>query len=379
MTVSGDRGTQPVRGDSAPGDARREGSSNPAVIAEVPPRLEPRTGERIRAVLHSRATMVVVLAAVLVFLWLVAQARDVSARQLLSLTVWGVMLGGVIALGSIGLTLVYGVLRFPNFSHGALVTIGAYTAFAVMSLLPKGGALHPFSFGWEFLAALPLAMIATVLVALTLERLLFGPLRRQGSSPVILAMAAIGAAFLIRSLVYITWGGDFHSFYPGIRQVLILPLGIRIRYDQLIILALVLLFVFLIYAFLERTKLGKAMRATADNPDLARVTGIDVGRVIFWTWALGAGMAAAGGALLGLDSQVRPEMGWFFLLPLFAAVILGGIGNPYGALAGGLIIGVVQQVSTAFLNPAYKPAVAFVIMIIILLVRPQGIFGGRER
>ena len=260
------------------------------------------------------------------------------------------------------------------------MTVGAYiTLLFVGTVFPHGPRLAPFSFGWEFLAALPLAMIGTVGVALFLEKTIYGPLRRRGSSPVILAMAALGAAFLTRSIIYIIWGGDFYFYYRGIRQVLTLPMGVRIRYDQLIILGLALIFVVLIYLFLERTKLGKAMRATADNPDLARVTGIDVGKVIFWTWAIGSAMAAVGGALLGLDSQVRPEMGWLVLLPLFAAVILGGIGNPYGALVGGLIIGIIQQLSTAFLNPAYKPAVAFVIMIIILLVRPQGIFGGRER
>ncbi len=320
------------------------------------------------------------VAGLIILLVFLGQARHVTFTRLASLTIWGLILGAIIALGAIGLTLVYGILRFANFAHGDLMTIGAYIALLFVStVFPHGPRLAPFSFGWEFLAALPLAMIGTVAVALLLEKAIYGPLRRRGSSPVILAMAALGAAFLTRSLVYIIWGGDFYFYYRGIRQVLTLPMGIRIRYDQLIILALALMFVVLIYLFLERTKLGKAMRATADNPDLARVTGIDVGKVIFWTWAIGSAMAAVGGALLGLDSQVRPEMGWLILLPLFAAVILGGIGNPYGALIGGLIIGVIQQISTAFLNPAYKPAVAFVIMIIILLVRPQGIFGGRER
>lgn len=357
--------------DRDPNPASSEATSTaPPQVIRV--RWERRTTARVIGILG--------LIGLIILLIFVGQAKHITFVRLASLTVWGLILGAVIALGAIGLTLVYGILRFANFAHGDMMTVGAYIALLfVGTILPQGTRLAPFSFGWEFLAALPLAMIGTVLAALALERLIFGPLRRQGSSPVILAMAAIGAAFLIRSLVYIIWGGDFHFYYRGIRQVLTLPFGIRIRYDQLIILALALLFVAIIYLFLERTKLGKAMRATSDNPELARVTGIDVGKVIFWTWALGAAVAAVGGALLGLDSQVRPEMGWLVLLPLFAAVIMGGIGNPYGALAGGLIIGVVQQVSTAFLNPAYKPAVAFIVMIIILLVRPQGIFGGRER
>jgi len=341
-------------------------------------RPRPRLGEQLRELIGSRAfTVALLIALILLFAW-AAWARGISAERLLSLTVWGLILGSIIALGAIGLTLTYGILRFANFAHGDLMTVGAYVTLFFVSVLPHGSRLAPFSFGWEFLAALPPAMLITTGVALLADKLVYAPLRRRRSSPVLLAMAALGMAFLIRSLVYILWGGDFHFYYRGIREVLILPGNVRIRYDQLIILGLAVTFVALIYLFLERTKLGKAMRATADNVALAQVTGINVGRVIFWTWAIGTAMAAVGGALLGLDSQVRPEMGWLFLLPLFAAVILGGIGNPYGALVGGLIIGVIQQVSTAFLNPAYKPAVAFIIMIIILLIRPQGIFGGKE-
>lgn len=359
-------------------DKDRNSDSPASEVASV---ALPRVGRRPWWRLGIGQVLVVLsLVGLIILLIFVGQAKHVTLAQLASLTVWGLILGAIIALGAIGITLVYGILKFANFSHGDLMTIGAYIALLfVATVFPHGPRFAPFSFGWEFLAALPLAMIITVALALSLEKTIYAPLRRHGSSPVILAMASLGAAFLVRSLVYIVWGGDFYFYYRGIRQVLTLPLGVRIRYDQLIILALALLFVVLIYLFLERTKLGKAMRATADNPDLARVTGIDVGKVIFWTWALGSAMAAVGGALLGLDSQVRPEMGWLILLPLFAAVILGGIGNPYGALLGGLIIGVVQQISTAFLNPAYKPAVAFVVMIIILLVRPQGIFGGKER
>jgi len=304
-----------------------------------------------------------------------ARVQGTSAELLLSLSVWGVMLGSIIALGAIGLSLVYGVLRFANFAHGDLMTVGAYAAFALMPLLPQGAELGPFSFGWEFLVALLFAMPITGLVAFATDRVLYRPLRRRRSSSVILAMASLGAAFFVRSVIYLAWGADFEFYYQRPRPALELPLGIRIRPDQFFILGLALLLIFLIYLLLERTKMGKAMRATADNPELARVTGINTERVILWTWMIGGALAGTGGVMLGLDAQLRPEMGWWLLLPLFAAVILGSIGNPYGALVGGLIIGVVLQVSAAFLNPAYGPGVAFLIMIIILLVRPQGIFG----
>jgi branched-chain amino acid transport system permease protein/neutral amino acid transport system permease protein len=155
-------------------------------------------------------------------------------------------------------------------------------------------------------------------------------------------------------------------------------MGVKIRPDQILILVTVFGLVALLHLFLQKTKLGKAMRATADNMELALVSGIDTERVIILTWGIGGALAAAGGILYGIDVQLHPYMGWNFLIPLFAATILGTIGNIYGALVGGLVIGVAQQVSTAFMMPTYKPAVAFILMILILLVRPKGIFGGKD-
>ena len=305
-----------------------------------------------------------------------AVRNALSPSYLLSLALWGVMLGAVIALGAVGLTLVYGVLRFANFAHGDLMTVGAYTALVVLGYLPQGPPLRPFSFGPEFLGALVGGAALTVPVALALDRWWLGPLRRRGSPPAILAMSALAAAFLLRSLVYIGWGADFRFYYLGRpRPTLNLAGGLRVRPDQLFILALAVVLVAAVYLFLERSRTGKAMRATADNPDLARVSGIDTEAVARWTWVLGGALAGVGGVLLGLDSQLRPEMGWALLLSLFAAVILGGIGNAYGALAGGVVLGVAQQVATGFVNPAYAPGVAFLILVAVLLVRPQGLFG----
>jgi branched-chain amino acid transport system permease protein len=297
------------------------------------------------------------------------------------LIVYGIVLGSIIALGAIGLTLLYGILRFAHFAHGDLMTLGAYVVLLLNTeMLPSLGIpefkLGPLSFGGRMLGALCLSMGVTAVVALCIDRLLYNPLRARKSSPVILAMASLGMAFIVRSLIYIVWGPQFLFYTQELRPAWELPLGVRLRPDQVFILAIVLLLVLLLYLFLQRTKLGKAMRATADNPQLALVCGIDTGRVTAWTWALGAALAAAAGVLYGIDAQLRPDMGWSFLLPLFAAVILGGIGSPLGALIGGLILGVVQQVSTAFLLPTYKPAVAFLVLILLLLVRPRGLFGG---
>ncbi len=338
----------------------------------------PTLRERVQAALQSRAALVVVILLVFGLLWWSAAARDVSAERLLSLTVWGVMLGGVIALGAIGLTLVYGVLKFPNFSHGALVTLGAYLTFAIMSVLPEGPPLRPFSFGWEFIFSLLLAMPLVGVVALALDRVVYRRLRRQNASLVLFAMASLAMAFLLRSLIYLIWGSDFYFFYDARpNPVLDLPLNIRVQADQLFILGLGFALVAAVHVLLTRTKMGKAMRATANNPELAQIRGINTERVIAYTWVMGGALAAAGGVMYGLSSQLRPEMGFWLLLPMFAAVIMGTVGNPRGALVGALIIGVTQQVSTAFLNPAYGPAVAFGLMVLTLLVRPQGLFGGR--
>lgn len=351
----------------------------PDTAGAAPGRLEPRLDERLRAALQSRTAMVVAILVAFLALWALAVANDVSAERLLSLTVWGVMLGGIIALGAIGLTLIYGVLRFPNFSHGALLTLGAYLGFAVMSWLPQGPPLRPFSFGWEFLAALVLAMPLVGLVALGLDRVIYRPLRRRKAALVLFAMASLAMAFFVRSIVYLVWGSDFRFYYLGRQNpALDLPLNIRVQADQLFILGLGFLMVALVYCLLEFTRMGKAMRATANNPELAQVRGINTEKVIAWTWMMSGALAAAGGAMYGLSSQLRPEMGFWLLLPMFAAVIMGSVGNPRGALVGALIIGVAQQVSSAFLSPAYGPAVAFVLMVLTLLIRPQGLFGARE-
>jgi branched-chain amino acid transport system permease protein/neutral amino acid transport system permease protein len=293
---------------------------------------------------------------------------------------YGIVLGSIITLGAIGLTLVYGIARFGNFAHGDLMTLGAYLALLLTgNVFPALGIsdtrLGSLSFGWVMLVSFIPAMAATGLAAVAIDRLVYRRMRRLGVPTVMLGMASLAVAFILRSLIYIAWGPDFHFYTPGLRPMLRLPLGVKLRPDQIFIIVIAWALVVLLYLFLQRTKMGKALRAMADNPDLARISGIPTEQMTTWTWIIGGGMAAAGGILLGIDSQVRPGMGWILLLPLFAAVTLGGIGNAYGALVGALVIGIVQQVSTLWLLPAYKPAVAFLVLILILLLRPQGIFG----
>ena len=304
---------------------------------------------------------------------------------MVELIIYGIVLGSIISLGAIGLSLVYGIIRFANFAHGDLMSAGAYIAlFLVTGLLAWIGipdaTFGSLSFGWRMLIAFPVSMLAVAGVAILLDRILYRKLRMKKSGPVIFAMSSLGAAFILRMIILIFWGADSLFYRPGLlRPAYELPLGVKIRPDQIFILILVFVLITSLHLFLQKTKMGKAMRATADNMELALVSGIDTERIIMWTWGIGGALAAAGGILYGVDVQLHPYMGWNFLIPLFAATILGSIGNIYGAMVGGFIIGVAQQVSTAFLMPTYKPAVAFMVMILILLIRPKGIFGRSER
>lgn len=283
--------------------------------------------------------------------------------EFIQVLIHGIVLGGIITLGAIGVSLLFGTLRFAHFAHGDMMTLGAYLALAFVTGL-----------GVSVWVAFPCAVAIGMLVAVGIDQLVYRRLRR--TRPVILLIASVGVALILRSLVQVIWGADTQVFQQGVQFPL--KFGVfRIKPDQLYVLFGVIGLVVLLHLFLNRTKLGKAMRAMADAPDLARVTGIDTDRVILWTWSIGAGLAVAAGIFLGIDTRLQPTMGWHLLLPVFAAAILGGIGKPYGAIAGGMTVGIATELSTLFTLPSYKPGVAFALMVLMLIVRPQGLFGGR--
>jgi branched-chain amino acid transport system permease protein len=283
--------------------------------------------------------------------------------EVLQLLVFGVVLGSVLALGAIGVSLVFGILRFANFAHGDLMTVGAYVALALVAGL-----------GRPLLAALPLAAAGTALAAVAVDQAVFRRLR--GRSSLVLLISSFGMALVLRNVIQLAWGVDTKVYDPGI-QLPIVAGEVRIRPDHITIVAAAGVLVTLVWLFLQKTRMGKAMRAMADNVDLARVSGIDSERVMRWTWILGGGLAGAAGVLLALDTRLFPLLGANQILPIFAATILGGIGRPYGAIAGGFVIGIASELSTLFITPVYKPAVAFAIMVLVLVMRPSGIFAGR--
>ncbi len=281
----------------------------------------------------------------------------------------GVVLGCIYALGAIGLSLVFGILRFAHFAHGDLLALGAYFALAFSTALSLPAI-------W----ALPAAIVATAAAALLVDRLFYRPLRASHS--VATVIASFGVALMIRSVIQLVWGPQDYVFESGIRPPVVIG-AFRFAERHIYIVAAAAAIIALLHLFLTRTRAGKAMRAMSDEPSLARVSGINTERVVAWTWILAAALLAAGGLFLGLDTQVKPQMGFNLILPMFAAAILGGIGKPYGAIAGGLVVGLAEELATvpiggvSVVPPSYKSAVAFVILVAMLLWRPTGLFRGR--
>jgi len=290
----------------------------------------------------------------------------------LQLVVVGIILGSIVALGAIGLTLVYGIMKFANFAHGDMMMCGAYLAFFAFI---SGGSIGPLSFGYGMILAILVAMISVGVGSVVIDRLVYHPLRQRGSGVVVFAIASLGLAITFRALILLWWGPQPQIYVTGIHPAWDLPFGVKIKPDQIFIIATTLFLIAAVYVLLFRTRIGKAMRAMSDNLELARVSGINPDQVIMWTWLIGGSLAAVAGVLLGIQSQLTPDMGFSLLLPLFAATILGGIGSPHGALTGAMVVSIAQQVSTSWIDPGYKVAVAFILLILMLAVRPRGLFG----
>jgi branched-chain amino acid transport system permease protein len=292
----------------------------------------------------------------------------------------GIILGATIGLGAIGLTLTYAILRFANFTHGEFIAWGAYLALGLLALPPVAAIVAaappfaPLTFGWPLVAVAPLAALLTAGLALALDRILFRPLARRATE-LTLVIASFGASLALRNLLVFLYGPQPDYFTREIPIARALLPGVRVTADQAFLLAVTATLVTALHLTLTRTSLGRAMRATSENPTLAQVAGIDPGLVARWTWIIGAGLAAIAGLLIGLTVQVRPLMGSELLLPLFAAAILGGIGSVPGALLGGLIVGLAEAFAVPLIGAGYRAAVSFLILLAVLLVRPRGLLG----
>ena len=294
----------------------------------------------------------------------------------------GLLAGAMIGLGAIGVTLTYSILRFANFAHGELVTFGAYASLVLSAALGSliagsGEPVGPFSFGWAIVLAGLLAMPLTGGLALALDWLLFRHLRERAGA-ITVVMASFGASMALRSLIEFAFSARPTYFSRELQMTVPLGLGIRATPDQMALLGLCALLAGGMQYLLARTETGRSMRAISENPTLARVVGVDVGFVTRVTWIIGGGLACAAGVMVGILVQIRPYMGFDLLLPFFAAAILGGIGSVPGALVGGLVVGLGEAVAVQTVGAEWRGAVAFLLLIFMLIVRPTGIFGRRD-
>ena len=314
--------------------------------------------------------------------------------------------GSQLALGAIGVTLIYGILRFANFAYGDLMAFGTmFTILITWYFQSVGISFGPLP---TALLALPFAIIITILFSLVIDKLVFSYYRIKKSPPVTIAMVSIGVMFVINAIVRIIIGPFDRRFFDGekfiikaneFKEMTGLSEGLSIKSTQVLTLVITIIVVSILFWFLNKSKTGKSMRAFSDNEDLALLSGISPSRVVTITWTIAAILATIGGVLYGLDKSFKPFTYFNNLLPIFAAAIVGGIGNPVGAFLGGYVIAFSEIIITyaykkffiyilpeslqpntliQLLSTDYKFAVSFTILVFVLLFRPSGIFKGKN-
>lgn len=275
----------------------------------------------------------------------------------------GLIFGSVLAIGAVGLTLTWGIVRLINVSHGELLTTGAFSAYLVNVTL-----------GLPLILAFPAGALVAIGVALIVETILWRPLRRRQFGETQLMLISIGLALALRNTIAFFWGADYRLLDVDRNQAYVVA-GINISLLQIIVVVTSGAVLFALGYLLLATQTGRLLRAIASNRVLAEVAGVHTERMIRVAWVLAAGSAGIAGVLVSVLSVVEPNTGAFLLLSLFAAAVVGGLGDPIGTLAAAIVLGVVQSLSTLVLNPSYQAAVGFLVMIIVLIVRPRGIFG----
>ena len=312
--------------------------------------------------------------------------------------------GSQLALGALGVTLIYGILRFSNFAHGDTMAFGAMVTILITWAMQAAG----ISFGPlpTALLALPFGILGCIALLLFTDRVVYRFYRVQKAKPVILVIVSMGVMFIMNGLVRFVIGPDDQRFADGerfiisareFREMTGLAEGLAFRTSQGITIITAVVVVIALFWFLNKTRTGKSMRAYSDNEDLALLSGINPERVVMYTWILVAGLATIAGVLYGLDKSFKPFTYFQLLLPIFAAAIVGGLGNPVGAIAGGFVIAFSEVMITyawkkvvGYLIPAWEPdglvqllstdykfAVSFVILLIVLLIKPTGLFKGK--
>ncbi len=317
----------------------------------------------------------------------------------------GLAYGSQLALGALGVTLIYAVLRFSNFAHGDLMAFGAMcTILVTWGFQAIGITAGPLP---TALLALPFGIMGAIALSLVFDRTVYRFYRARRAPPVVFVIASVGVMFMINGIVRVIIGPGDQRFADGERFVVRardfkewaeLSEGLTIRTTQAITVIVAIVVVIALFRFLNHSRMGKAMRAYSDNEDLALLSGINPDKVVFYTWVIAAALATIAGTLYGLDKSFKPFTYFQLLLPIFASAIVGGIGNPVGAIAGGFVIafsevtvtyaykkflgylapgGMAPDGLVQLLSTDYKFAVSFVILVLVLLIRPTGLFRGK--
>lgn len=316
----------------------------------------------------------------------------------------GAVIGSIYAMGAIGVTLIFSILRFAHFAHGDLMATGAFITLFLTALFPEAGQIVglPTAF-----IMLPFAMVVTSLIAVGIDKAFYKPLREHDVKPVVMVMASIGVTLMLQGALRLIFGTSSQDLYIDDRKEIFrldLPWELASRKlvvtePQIILFIFITVAVIALHFFLTRSRLGKAMRAMSDNADLARISGINVNVVVIVTWIIAGSLAAAAGTLLSLDVALKPDMSYHILLPIFAAAIVGGVGHPYGAVLGGFVVGFSETLavfnwsvllrplakayewdlpsSLALVPTEYKITVPFFILVAILVLRPTGLLKGK--
>jgi branched-chain amino acid transport system permease protein len=292
--------------------------------------------------------------------------------------VFGLALGAVYGLIALGYTMVYGILMMINFAHGELFMIGAYVGWAVLTWLINAqlGGLHP---AWVLPVLLLMAMSATAVLGVTLERFAYRPLYTRGATRLGPLISAVGASIFLQNAVMLTQGARMKVYMTSVlfpRSWYVQIGSVRISGLVLVMITVAVALMLLLNTLVQRTTLGRCMRAVAEDREVAAVMGVNVRRVIALTFLLGSALGGAAGVLVGLYyTQIDFFMGYSAGLKAFTAAVLGGIGNLKGAMVGGMVLGVIESLAVTFINPAYRDVVAFVVLILVLVLRPTGLLG----
>ncbi|SDJ01532.1 branched-chain amino acid ABC transporter permease [Billgrantia gudaonensis] len=318
----------------------------------------------------------------------------------------GSVSGSIYAIGAVGVTLVFSIMRFAHFAHADMMTFGAFMVLLLTLLFPGAGDAVGLP---TAVVMLPLAMLFTALLAVGIDRAFYKPLRAHGVKPIVMVIGSLGVTLMLQGLIRLFAGTGGQSLYVDDRKEILrlaLPFeGARapivITEPQIILFVLTIAAVVSLHLFLTRSRLGKAMRAMSDNPDLAQASGININLIVAVTWIIAGGLATIAGTLLSLDVTFKPDLSFFILLPIFAAAIVGGVGHPFGAIAGGFVVGFAETLAVfnwsvllrpfrdslpewlaqagnlAFVGTEYKIVVPFFILVAILVWRPTGIFKGK--